>query len=63
MFTQPDGNSPINSTSITTPWFDLTALDTPAVYFKSHLYGADIQSLSVEIDFGNGWTSASGPTL
>lgn len=61
MFTQPDGNSPINSTSITTPWFDLTALDTPAVYFKSHLYGADIQSLSVEIDFGNGWTSASGP--
>jgi len=61
MFTQPDGNSPINSTSITTPWFDLTALDTPAVYFKSHLYGAAIQSLSVEIDFGNGWTSASGP--
>ena len=61
MFTQPDGASSINSTSITTPWFDLTALDTPAVYFKSHLYGAAIQSLSVEIDFGNGWTSASGP--
>ena len=61
MFTQPDGASPINTTSINTPWFDLTALDTPAIYFKSHLYGAAIQSLSVEIDFGNGWASASGP--
>ena len=61
MFTQPDGASPINSTSIVTPWFDLTALDTPAVYFKSHLYGSAISSLSLEIDFGNGWISASGP--
>ena len=59
LYTQPGGSigSQPGVTNIVTPWFDLTALDTPAVFFKSHLYGSNIVDLELEIDNGNGWFS------
>lgn len=45
------------STMITTPWIDVTPLDTPQVHFWSHLYGSNVTSLQVEINDGSGWSA------
>ena len=44
-------------TRVTTPWIDLTAIDTPAIYFWTHLYGSNIGSMAVEINDGSGWVN------
>ena len=56
LYTHVAGTSPL-FTHITTPWIDLTPVDTPALYFWSHLYGSNIVNLKVEINNGSGWTS------
>ena len=54
LHTNLNATSPL-STKITTPWIDLTPVDTPALYFWSHLYGSNITNLKVEINDGSGW--------
>lgn len=56
LYSNVGATSPLN-TKITTPWIDLTPVDTPALYFWSHLYGSNITNLKVEINDGSGWTN------
>jgi|TARA_B110000091_G_scaffold36910_1_gene39611 PKD repeat protein len=51
------GSSSNLSSKITTPWIDVTPLDTPEVHFYSHLFGSNITSLQVAINDGSGWTN------
>lgn len=47
-------------TTVTSPLIDLTALTIPEMTFYYHMFGADIDSLQVEVFDGSTWTRVYG---
>lgn len=45
-------------TELVSPFIDLSALTTPALTFSYHMFGADINTLDVDVNDGTGWTNS-----
>lgn len=55
IFTEATNNS--LTATISSPLIDLSPLNTPELRFWYHMYGANIGTLSVEINNGSGWVN------
>ncbi len=46
-----------HSTTISSPWIDISSLSNPELRFWQHMYGVDIEKMSVLIHDGNSWSN------
>jgi hypothetical protein len=49
-----------NEARLLSPLVDITALTTPAIQFKYHMFGAQIGTLNVDVNDGTGWINGIG---
>lgn len=47
----------LTSTHFTTPWIDVSPLNTPEINFYTHMWGNNISGISVQVDNGSGWSN------